>query len=77
MDATPSCMPVTPAHVPLAIDAVRAVRRVARFGRVIHYFESVDSTNSAAHRLAAESAVEGTVVIAEAQTRGRGRLGRS
>jgi BirA family biotin operon repressor/biotin-[acetyl-CoA-carboxylase] ligase len=63
--------------VPLSIDSLRAARSAARLGRAIHYFESVDSTNSAAHHLAATFAAEGTVVIAETQTRGRGRLGRS
>ena len=62
--------------VPLSIDTVREARRAARLGGAIHYFESVDSTNSVAHRLAGECAAEGTVVIAETQTRGRGRLGR-
>lgn len=44
-------------------------------GREIHYFEEIESTNSEARRIAKDSA-EGTVVIAEAQTGGRGRLGR-
>ena len=42
------------------------VRRVAE----------VTSTNDEAKRLAAEGAAEGTVVIAERQTAGRGRRGR-
>lgn len=62
---------------PLAIDALRRARAATRFGGTIHYFESVDSTNTVAHRLAAEGATEGTIVIAETQTRGRGRLARS
>ncbi len=65
------------AHGPLAIDALRRARAEARIGKVIHYFDSVDSTNTVAHRLAAGDAVEGTVVIAETQTKGRGRLGRT
>src|SRR5262249_47422951 len=48
----------------------------ARFGHTIHYFDSIDSTSVMAHRLAAEGAAEGSVVIAEAQTKGQGRLGR-
>lgn len=39
--------------------------------------ESVDSTNTYAKKLAAEGAPHGTVVLAKAQTAGRGRLGRS
>lgn len=48
-----------------------------RIGRVIHHFESIDSTNRYAMELARRGAAEGEVVIAEAQTAGRGRLGRS
>lgn len=46
------------------------------FVRAVHWFDEVDSTNDALRRLAAEGAVEGTVVVAGGQTRGRGRLGR-
>lgn len=47
-----------------------------RFGRVVHYVESVKSTQEVAHRLAREGAEEGTIVVADEQTGGRGRLGR-
>ena len=40
-------------------------------------FESVDSTNNYIKRRAREGAPEGTVAIADAQTGGKGRLGRS
>jgi len=39
--------------------------------------KSVDSTNTYLKRLAAEGAAEGTAVIAEQQSAGRGRMGRS
>jgi BirA family biotin operon repressor/biotin-[acetyl-CoA-carboxylase] ligase len=42
----------------------------------VHHFETLDSTNNYAKELAARNAPEGTVVIAETQTGGRGRLGR-
>jgi BirA family biotin operon repressor/biotin-[acetyl-CoA-carboxylase] ligase len=42
----------------------------------VHYFETLDSTNDLAKALAAQGAPEGAVVVAEAQTSGRGRLGR-
>ena len=42
----------------------------------VHYFEEVASTNDLAKELAAKGAPEGTLVVAEAQSRGRGRLGR-
>ena len=45
-------------------------------GKDIRYFAEVDSTNSVAKTLAEQGVEEGTVVIAETQTSGRGRLGR-
>ena len=42
----------------------------------IHYFPAISSTMDAARELAKRGAKEGTIVIAEAQTRGRGRLSR-
>jgi BirA family transcriptional regulator, biotin operon repressor / biotin---[acetyl-CoA-carboxylase] ligase len=64
-------------HAPFRIDELRHARQGARCGCTIHYCESIDSTNTAAYQLAVEGAPEGSVVIAEAQTKGRGRLGRS
>lgn len=43
----------------------------------ICYFDSIDSTNSYAKRIAAEGAGNGTIVVADSQTAGRGRMGRS
>ena len=43
----------------------------------IHYFDTIDSTNTKAKALAASGAPHGTVVIAGHQTGGRGRMGRS
>lgn len=43
----------------------------------IKLFDAVDSTNTVAKKLAVQGAPEGTVVIAQSQTGGRGRLGRS
>jgi BirA family biotin operon repressor/biotin-[acetyl-CoA-carboxylase] ligase len=43
--------------------------------KIIHYFR-IDSTNSTALALATDGAGEGTVVVAEEQTSGRGRFGR-
>jgi BirA family biotin operon repressor/biotin-[acetyl-CoA-carboxylase] ligase len=43
---------------------------------IVHYFRT-DSTNSVALKLAGEGAEHGTVVVAEEQTAGRGRLGRA
>jgi BirA family transcriptional regulator, biotin operon repressor / biotin---[acetyl-CoA-carboxylase] ligase len=43
----------------------------------IHSYKSIGSTNEVAKRLAESNAPEGTMVIAEKQTQGRGRLGRN
>ena len=43
----------------------------------VQAFESLDSTNNYLKKLAAEGAAEGTVVVADEQTAGRGRMGRS
>ncbi len=45
-------------------------------GKRIDYEETVSSTMDVAFKLAMEGASEGTVVCAETQTKGRGRLGR-
>jgi len=44
--------------------------------RIVHFFRT-DSTNNVAAQLAAKGEPHGTVVVAEEQTAGRGRLGRS
>ncbi len=44
-------------------------------GKVIHYRPVVGSTNDVARKMARE-AEEGTVILAEVQTEGRGRMGR-
>ena len=45
-------------------------------GRSIEWHESLSSTNSRAKELAAEKTSEGTLVVADEQTEGRGRMGR-
>ncbi len=45
-------------------------------GQPVLVFDSVDSTNNEAKRLAEEGAAEGLVVIGDEQTAGRGRRGR-
>jgi len=57
-----------------AIGCVAA--RARSFGACLYWFESTASTNDVAARLAAAGASEGTVVVAETQTAGRGRHGR-
>jgi BirA family biotin operon repressor/biotin-[acetyl-CoA-carboxylase] ligase len=61
----------------LNLDAVNAALTTERFGRRIVYKTSCDSTMNVARSEAESGADEGTVVIAEEQTAGRGRFGRS
>lgn len=58
-------------------DALTASLATKVFGKTIRSFAEVDSTQSVAHQLAAQGAGEGTLVIAERQTAGRGRMGRT
>jgi len=51
--------------------------RTRWLGRTLHHFEDVDSTNRVALELARAGAASGTAVVAEGQSAGRGRLGRS
>jgi len=45
-------------------------------GRKVFFFNSIDSTNNYAKTIAIKGCDEGTTVVAEVQTSGRGRLGR-
>lgn len=46
------------------------------FGKKVHYFKQIDSTNSFARKIAEQGCAEGTLIVADSQTKGRGRLGR-
>src|SRR5215471_8978964 len=48
-----------------------------RIGHKIHHFFRIDSTNNVALRLASGDAPHGALIVAEEQTAGRGRFGRS
>jgi len=56
---------------------IRTGLRTVVIGRQIVFYKSIDSTNRIAKEIAGSGAGEGTVVIAEEQTAGKGRLGRS
>lgn len=62
--------------LPLVRD-LQPLLRTRRFGRAIRGHEEVTSTNTLAWAWAGEGAAEGSVVVAEHQTAGRGRLGRT
>lgn len=61
------------------IDAAALKKKLngCKFGSKIFAFETIDSTNTCARALAGCWADEGTLVFAERQTAGKGRLGRS
>jgi BirA family biotin operon repressor/biotin-[acetyl-CoA-carboxylase] ligase len=54
-------------------EEVAPLLRTSAIGRTIRFFETVDSTNTFAALEAAAGAAEGTVVVADTQTAGRGR----
>lgn len=60
----------------LADDLLARLGRRRLIGSEIIVFKETGSTNDVADQLARAGAREGTIVLAEAQTRGRGRLGR-
>ena len=64
-----------PPDVAHALERVAA--RVRDFGCRIHWLDETTSTNDVAAHLAERGAPEGTVVAAESQTAGRGRMGRA
>lgn len=55
----------------------RDMRDANPLGRRIHYFRTTTSTQDEARELAEAGVPEGTIVLAEEQTAGRGRLGRA
>lgn len=59
----------------LSIELLRHHLTTETIGRHIYLFGGVDSTNAVLRRLAEAGADEGTVVLAEEQTAGRGRAG--
>jgi BirA family biotin operon repressor/biotin-[acetyl-CoA-carboxylase] ligase len=61
----------------LSPDTLRQRLKGSIFGKRIHHFFKVDSTNRVAMELGHAGEPEGTVVIAEEQTAGRGRAGHS
>lgn len=58
------------------VPRVTAFLTTKRFGQTIHYLEECTSTQTIAHELARNGAKDGTLVIAETQTLGKGRMSR-
>jgi BirA family transcriptional regulator, biotin operon repressor / biotin---[acetyl-CoA-carboxylase] ligase len=65
-----------PAGDLLSIEQIRRRLVTDRVGFQIYLFGEVTSTNDVLRRLAARGTSDGTVVLAEAQTMGRGRFGK-
>ncbi|MFH1459192.1 MAG: biotin--[acetyl-CoA-carboxylase] ligase [Candidatus Omnitrophota bacterium] len=51
--------------------------KTKKIAKKIIAYKSTDSTNNIAYRLAEDGALHGTIVVSEAQSKGKGRLGRS
>jgi len=62
---------------PLTRDTIHSTRSTTWLGRRLELFESLPSTNREAVQLAQAAVEHGTVVVADSQTAGRGRLSRS
>lgn len=62
---------------PRAYGTVTAESLTARLGAPVHLFDTVPSTQDIAHEMAQAGAPSGTVVLADAQAAGRGRMGRA
>jgi len=60
----------------LSYEEIKEYLKTDFMGRSIYYFNSIDSTNKKAKEVAQDEQ-EGTVIIAEEQTAGKGRMGRS
>lgn len=56
---------------------LESIQKTAWVGKELYYMKTTDSTNTRAKKLAEEGAGHGTLVIADEQTEGRGRRGRT
>ncbi|MBB6735462.1 biotin--[acetyl-CoA-carboxylase] ligase [Cohnella zeiphila] len=61
----------------LSVSELLGKLQTRSFGRKLQVLDAVPSTQDIARQLAEEGAPEGTLVIAEQQTQGRGRMGRA
>lgn len=65
------------ASPPLTLDDIRSTLATKRLGQHLHVLQKLNSTNSEALALAQNGAEDGTVVVAESQSAGRGRHART
>jgi BirA family transcriptional regulator, biotin operon repressor / biotin---[acetyl-CoA-carboxylase] ligase len=68
-------MSVLTAPPTLSIESIRSRLAASTVARQLYLFGEVSSTNAALKQLAVSGAAEGTVVLAETQKAGRGRMG--
>ncbi len=61
---------------PIRLQRIKEELLTKLIGKTIHCFSEVSSTNDLAKEMATMGAKEGTVIVAETQTCGKGRLGR-
>lgn len=61
----------------LSFSEIKSVLSTSWAGQELFYFEEIDSTNTKAKQLADKDAVQGTLVVANMQTGGKGRRGRT
>jgi BirA family biotin operon repressor/biotin-[acetyl-CoA-carboxylase] ligase len=64
------------ARIMVKIEKIMSMLETKYVGREIHYFQKLSSTNTVAKEQAEKGAKEGTVIVAETQTQGHGRLNR-
>ncbi|MED1666272.1 biotin--[acetyl-CoA-carboxylase] ligase [Brevibacillus laterosporus] len=60
----------------LSAEEILSAMQTERIGKNIVAYETVPTTQALAHELASKGAPEGTLVVADQQTGGKGRLGR-
>lgn len=63
-------------NVPLASEVLPRLQ-TQQVGQTFHFLDTTESTNLVASRMAADGAPHGTVIAADTQTHGRGRLART
>lgn len=55
---------------------LQTILPISEFGREVHFYKKIGSTNDEAKELARKGAAHGTLIVADEQTEGRGRAGR-
>lgn len=61
----------------LSAELITQALHTEKLGRPLFVHDEIGSTNTAAKELAGQGAVHGTTIVADRQTAGRGRMGRS